>query len=342
MAIVASLLTAISTGALDLNQFGWYRQFCIMSLGKDRLAFIGSTETSGNIFLTDSDALRQCPITYQPNVIIEQGVSPDGKHIAFTTKNGLYTIDANAQNERFLYSLSSANPPGIARLGWSPDSSTITFLQDFRSLARIDLDGSKFQVLVSEQSDQIVTDYSWSPDSTAIVFSVNMTQLKIMGADGNNVRVLSDGTHPLWSPDGKWLAFTKPVSNPPALYVMDRSGGNEHHMADSVQGIAWSPDSKALLFFKTLGKLGIFNQPLVELDKVTLDGTETQRLIDNLIPGDYPAAQSPDGKWIAYISADTEGFLQFYMANSEGNNIRLLSKGNSLQVTKLQWLPNPG
>src|SRR5579859_3354713 len=127
-AVISSLATAISTGTLDLNQFGWYRQVCIAALGSDRLAFIGSDGTSSNVLMTSVDGVRQCPVTYSQNLIMDQSVSPDGKHIAFTTKMGLYVIDANGQNERFLYSQPSANPPGIFRLGWLPDSTAIVLV----------------------------------------------------------------------------------------------------------------------------------------------------------------------------------------------------------------------
>src|SRR6266702_115489 len=72
--------------------------------------------------------------------------------------------------------------------------------------------------------------------------------------DGGEARQLTTGgheTHPAFSPDGKWIAFTGEYDGNADVYVMAAEGGAPkrltwHPDADVVVG--WTPDGKKILF----------------------------------------------------------------------------------------------
>src|SRR5467141_957590 len=72
--------------------------------------------------------------------------------------------------------------------------------------------------------------------------------------EGGDARQLSTGGHedvPVFSPDGKWIAFTGQYDGNPDVYVMSAEGGEPkrltfHPSNDIVLG--WTPDGKNILF----------------------------------------------------------------------------------------------
>jgi dipeptidyl aminopeptidase/acylaminoacyl peptidase len=75
-------------------------------------------------------------------------------------------------------------------------------------------------------------------------------------------RALTSGIRdlsPRWSPDGRWLAFTRAIekdgqAQPPQLYLLRTDGGEARALTDLPKGAgapAWSPDGKSIAFSST-------------------------------------------------------------------------------------------
>ena len=125
--------------------------------------------------------------------------------------------------------------------------------------------------------------------------------LWVSNLDGSNVRRLTsdvgDESNPVFSPDGKLIAFNAQYEGNTDVYVIPVDGGvpkrlTYHPGPDRVQ--AFSPDGKSVLF---TSPRAVFTGRYRQLFTVSIDGgVETQLEI----PHAFRATYSPDGKRVAY------------------------------------------
>lgn len=125
--------------------------------------------------------------------------------------------------------------------------------------------------------------------------------LWVSNLDGSNVRRLTsdvgDESNPVFSPDGKLIAFNAQYEGNTDVYVVPVDGGvpkrlTYHPGPDRVQ--AFSPDGKSVLF---TSPRAVFTGRYRQLFTVSIGGgVETQLEI----PHAFRATYSPDGKRVAY------------------------------------------
>jgi dipeptidyl aminopeptidase/acylaminoacyl peptidase len=103
-----------------------------------------------------------------------------------------------------------------------------------------------------------------SPDGRRVVFAVttpdlagntSATDLWLATVDGKSIRQLTTHSaadrNPLWSPDGKWIAFESARSGEDQIWLLSTSGGEPRQFTTLSTGATrpvWSPDSKHLAF----------------------------------------------------------------------------------------------
>ncbi|MEO7084804.1 MAG: PDZ domain-containing protein [Gemmatimonadaceae bacterium] len=136
--------------------------------------------------------------------------------------------------------------------------------------------------------------------STNVAF-IYAGDLWISRIDGTDVRRLTtadgDEQNPVFSPDGKLIAFSANYDGNTDVYVIPSSGGvpkrlTYHPDADIVQG--FTPDGKSVLF--TSGRSSYTNR-YTQLFTVPIEGGPETKLP---IPNAARASYSADGKRIAY------------------------------------------
>ncbi len=114
-------------------------------------------------------------------------------------------------------------------------------------------------------------------------------------------------THPVWSPDGKRIAFTSNRGGTSGIYVRSADGQGDAEPLLVVDGQCqvedWSQDGKYLAFDSGIGKndLWILN----------LEDGESFSLVASEFDAGY-ARFSPDGNWIGYVSNEA-GKYELYL-----------------------------
>jgi TolB protein len=75
-----------------------------------------------------------------------------------------------------------------------------------------------------------------------------------INADGSGLRRITDGVDPIWSPDGKRIAFTR-WREPRGVWVVNANGSGEQRVFDwnSARWPSWSPDGSQILFSRQHG-----------------------------------------------------------------------------------------
>ena len=119
--------------------------------------------------------------------------------------------------------------------------------------------------------------------------------------DGTNVRRVTsyagDEINPIFSPDGKLLAFSGQYDGNLDVYVVPVEGGVPRRLTWHPGGdvaLAFTPDGAAVLFRSART---VFTNRYTQLFAVPLSGGFPERLS---VPNAFKAAYSPDGKRLAY------------------------------------------
>lgn len=209
--------------------------------------------------------------------------SPDGARILFTysdrqreawASDYIYAVESDGSRLASISDLPADDSwyadysPSI-----SPDGRWVAFatfrhtkgwrgvFQDFE-IARTRLDGSNYRRLTDH--DGLDANPVWSPDGTRIAFlscrkpgegqAHKCFDIYTMGANGSDVRRITPPTlrvvanPPVWSPNGRHLAFLAFEEGGPVLHTIAADGGDLRRIAKSSLLPAWSPDGTRIAF----------------------------------------------------------------------------------------------
>jgi Tol biopolymer transport system component len=292
---------------------------------------------------TPSQTHAQISPTPEISILVPTPTSamPTGK-IVFEVDSGvsgIYTMRADGSE---LSPIHLNSPDNVSKSPkWTADGTGVVFRTSegndgihIHGLWIMDEDGADKRRLTYKNSDDY--DFSFSPDGDRIVYASAGSQpddsdwmgLYIVEIhSGRTVTLTSQAGYlgnPVWSPDGKWIAYLASDDDSDAydLYLMNESGKDSRKingdfiLSKQRTSISWSPDSKSLTTVCVIeGNRDICIFPI--------DGTAPVRLTSSSNDEEHPS-WSPDGRSIAYVSyQNINGDLcvDFYTVNIDDLSI---------------------
>jgi tricorn protease len=214
-------------------------------------------------------------------------ISADGKVIVFEHEFGLWKLDvASRKTAPIRLDIAAETQENLAEV------------RDFNS-----------------QAD----DYDLAPSGRRIVVSVH-GEIFTAPTEEGDLRQITDSPardkEPLYSPDGKWVAFISDRSGREEMYLIAADGAGEPQKITDFDTLkfsfAWSPNSKEIAFTGSDNKLR----------KYSVDSKQTTELSSSKYGNIGSPVWSPDGKWIAYSKPDYVRTSDVYLISSAGGEER--------------------
>ncbi len=295
--------------------------------------------------------------------------SPDARYVAFVWDEGgvgnLYVVSTSA-GPASCKKLTSFSEGQVSNPFWNKDGRSIYFPHQ-GGLWQVDISGGPARAIGT--ANERAANFVLSPDGTELAF------VRSGGTSGSNliVRSLASGTEtqvahndasiagPVWSPDGKHIAFsggsntirheqtpsysgakiiyTITERTPGKLFVVSALGGNatEIQAPEGGGGARWL-DSQHVLFDRQSSD---FKKRTSYVGDISSGSAVTahEDVEDKFwsIPYDAGAAAqaSPDGKWIAFIS-DRDGWDHIYVMPAKGGKPVQITKGH-FEAWRPEW-----
>lgn len=237
--------------------------------------------------------------------------SPDGKLLAFIT----WTTDVCGQGMLNVLAPETGSIRSVAQCAsspavWSPDSRRILFVEGasstdpFGQLRILDLATARARTLASPHGS--VGSAAWSPQGGRIAFvaySKRGPRIHVIRSDGTKEIDVARGWDPVWSPDGRRLAFIYDRRGTHGVLAVMKADGSatnvldRHGIAPYGQGISWSPNGRLLAYAHELTP----DPTHMNLAVIRADGTHRRFVARGVVNEEYgPTYWSPDARTLFY------------------------------------------
>ncbi len=275
-----------------------------MSAGPSELVF----QAGGRLYLLDLSTNKYSEVkinvvadisTLMPRIvnvgssITNFEVSPDGKRTVFEARGDLFSIPAE---NGVIINLTNTSGAWERNPAWSPNGKWLAYWSD---------ESGEYEIWLRDNASgqaKKITDFgkgmgwtlSWSPDSKKIVFINDLQEIKLLTIADNKVETIDhtadlnygglQGFFAAWSPDNKWLTYSKGTANlNNAVYLYDVENKKLHQATSAYYNDA-NPvfdHTGKYLFFTTDRS---FNPSYSNFDNTWIYPNSTQLAVATLDP----------------------------------------------------------
>ena len=283
------------------EEVSWSPDGAFLTTARETLKYVGDVFPSTIVKLRTSGGR---PMFLRGPGKVDTGAgalwSPDGRWLAFARSTAtsesdeLWLMHPDGRGQRRV-------APQVEAYAWSPDGRSVLAQLGTRGVYAFPLDGGRAirvgpvgRGLLASQGryrTRLGDDVSWAPDGRRVVRVDRDGRIVISRPDGSDSRALTDphqADRPLWSPDGKRIAYMReyPVQiQNPGIYVVRRDGSNDRLVGRGFVS-AWTRDGRRLL--------------LVNDSSFRLLDLASGRIVFGPIRGRTPAL-SPDSSSVAFV-----------------------------------------
>src|SRR5579863_5752747 len=324
-----------------------------------QIYFISNRGGSSQIWVMDADGSRARQITRLSTEAAGVLVAPDGKRLVFLSRVFPECGADDACNKTRIDA--EARSKSKARVYTALLFRHWTEWQSNRRqhILAIDADGTSLKDLTP--GDREVPpfslggqdDYAIAPDSSELAFSMNVdpvpatstnSDIYTVPLDGGEARKITTGlgadATPLYSPDGKYLAFRSQAragyeSDRWRLMVLERAGGRVTNLTESldrwVGSITWSPDSARIFYtVEDRGREG--------LQMIAVSGGGSRNVIAGSSSLD-DVQFTADGRTMIYTEQSGSRPAEIFRANSSGGTGVALTHLNDALLSRAVLTP---
>ncbi len=279
----------------------------------------------------------------------EFALAPDEKHVAFVVHGQIFLVPIEGGKATRLTE-STAFDHGVA---WSADGRRIIFTSDrngHEDLYLLEPDdpehphltkAHKFKTKQLTFTPEEEIGVSFAPDGKRVAF-IRAGKLWTMKPDGTDQKVIVSDSQVIdyeWSPDSKWLAYSRmDGSFASEVYIIPAAGGPAHNVtryATFNAGITWSKYGHKLAFVSqrrqnpglyvlSLQRPAVAGAP--RSDDIDWDDIHLRVTQPTPFPVDEGAI-APDGKRVAFRTIGQTG-SDLWVASADGGHMARITSGN--------------
>jgi len=263
------------------------------------LYYVSDRDGAENVWVREPGAEPRALTRFRDGRVLWPSISRDGRTIAFERGFSIWTLDVSSGEVREV----------PIRLRGAPAGDAVERLRLTSGFSHLAL----------------------SPDGKKLAFVARGEVFAVGAEDGGDaVRVTStpaEESQPVWAPDSRRLAYVSARNGVPRLYLYDFATGEERRLTSAEEADhspTFSPDGRSLAFIRGGRELRVLD---VESGGERVVATGLFGLPPILVS--RPIAWSPDGQWLAYLTAGERMFTNAYVVPAAGGEARPVS-----------WLPN--
>ncbi len=184
-------------------------------------------------------------------------LSPDGSRMVVTARGEVFDLPVGQGVTRSISRTPGSNDRGA---DWSPDGRWIAWIGDGTGETEVylyDVQKGGEPQQITKGSDTYIRSLQWSPDSRKILYTDRKNRLVEIDMETRAKRTVmqnpaSEFRGVEYSPDSKWLAYTKPAENEMSVvYVYNIASGKEYPVTEKWYNSGspvFSTDGKYLIF----------------------------------------------------------------------------------------------